>query len=70
MPVAIIGALVFAFGIVDIVGSFTGLDVWTDWIGVELPEVIWSFTGYIELALGALLFKIGMAMRGSKKSEG
>ena len=69
MPLAIIGALIFAFGIVDIIGSFTGLDVWGEWIGVDLPAVIWSFTGYIELALGAFLFKLGMAMWSSKKAE-
>ena len=55
----IIGGLLVAFGLVDMIGSFTGLDVWGEWIGVELPEVIWSFTAYIEMGIGYLLLKLG-----------
>ena len=55
----IIGGLLVAFGLVDMIGSFTGLDVWGEWIGVELPEVIWSFTAYIEMGIGYSLLKLG-----------
>lgn len=55
----IIGALLIAFGLVDIIGSFTGLDVWSDWIGVQVPEVIWSFTAYIEMGVGYFLYNLG-----------
>ncbi len=59
MVLKIIGWLLVTFGVVDVVGGFTGLDVWTDWIGVELPAVIWSFTAYIEMGLGYFLIKLG-----------
>ena len=55
----IIGGLLVAFGLVDMIGSFTGLDVWGEWIGVELPEAIWSFTAYIEMGIGYFLLKLG-----------
>lgn len=55
----IVGGLFIAFGALDIIGSFTGFDVWGDWIGVELPEAIWSFTAYVELGIGFLLLKLG-----------
>ena len=55
----IIGGLLVAFGLVDMIGSFTGLDVWVEWIGVELPELIWSFTAYIEIGIGYFLLKLG-----------
>ena len=55
----IIGGLLIAFGLVDVVGSFAGLDVWGEWIGVNLPEAIWSFTAYIEMGLGYFLFRLG-----------
>jgi hypothetical protein len=55
----IIGGLLVAFGLVDMIGSFTGLDVWGEWFGVELPEVIWSFTAYIEMGIGYSLLKLG-----------
>ena len=55
----IIGGLLFAFGVADVVGSFAGVDVWGEWIGVQLPEAIWSFTAYIEMGLGYLLFRLG-----------
>jgi hypothetical protein len=55
----IIGGLLVAFGLVDMIGSFTGLDVWGEWIGVGLPEAIWSFTAYIEMGIGYFLLKLG-----------
>ena len=55
----IIGAVLFLFGLVDLIGSYAGLDVWGDWIGVTLPEAIWRFTSYIEMAAGWILFKLG-----------
>ena len=54
---AIIGGLFILFGIVDLIGSFAGFDVWGDWIGVNLPDVIWRFTAYIEIGIGWLLVK-------------
>ena len=61
MALKIIGGLLIAFGLLDLIGSFAGLDVWGEWIGVQLPEVIWRFSAYIELALGFVLFKMGGA---------
>jgi hypothetical protein len=55
----IIGGLFIAFGLVDMIGSFTGLDVWGEWIGLDFPEAIWSFTAYIEMGIGYFLLKIG-----------
>jgi len=55
----IIGGLFIAFGLGDMVGSFTGLDVWGEWIGLDLPEVIWSYTAYIEMGIGYFIFKLG-----------
>ena len=55
----IFGGLLIAFGLVDMIGSFTGLDVWGEWIGQDLPEFIWSFTAYIEIGIGYFLIKLG-----------
>jgi hypothetical protein len=55
----VIGGLFIAFGLLDLIGSFTGLDVWGEWIGVNLPEVIWKFTSIIELGVGFFLFSLG-----------
>ncbi len=60
----IIGGLLIAFGVVDMVGSYTNLDVWGEWIRVDLPEVIWRFSAYIEIGVGYLLFNLG-----SKEAE-
>jgi hypothetical protein len=56
---AIIGIVLIVFGVVDLVGSFAGFDVWGDWIGVNLPEIIWRFTAWVEIGLGYVLFKAG-----------
>ena len=55
----IIGGLFIAFGLVDMIGSFTELDVWGEWIGLDLPEAIWSFTAYIEMGIGYFLLNLG-----------
>jgi len=66
MIVMAIGGMLLAFGLVDLIGSFAGIDVWTDWLAVELPEVVWSFTAIIEIGLGWFLLKLGHAMRSAK----
>lgn len=55
----IIGGVIVAFGLADLVGSFTGVDVWGEYIGVVLPEIIWSYTSYIEIGLGYLMYNFG-----------
>ncbi len=61
----IIGGLFIAFGVLDMIGSYTGLDVWGEWIGVQLPEIIWTFTAYIELGIGYLFINLGSRNAGS-----
>ena len=47
----IVGILIIVFGLVDLIGSFTGFDLWGT-IGIQLPEVIWRYSAYIEIAIG------------------
>lgn len=54
----IIGILLIIFGVVDLVGSFAQFDLWGT-IGIQLPDVIWKYSAYIEIALGYLLFNLG-----------
>ncbi len=56
--VKIIGAIIFLFGVVDIGGSYMDFDLWGK-IGIQLPEMLWKYSSYIELALGAFLFSMG-----------
>ncbi len=56
--VKIIGAIIFLFGVVDIGGSYMDFDLWGK-IGIQLPEILWKYSSYIELALGAFLFSMG-----------
>lgn len=58
MGLKVVGGLLIAFGLVDLIGSYTEFDVWTK-IGIELPEIVWRFSAYIEIGLGFFLFKIG-----------
>ena len=58
MAFKIIGGFLVVFGLVDLIGSFASFDLWGT-LGVALPEIIWSLSAYIEIALGAFLFRIG-----------
>ena len=55
---AIIGALLFLFGLVDFLGVFVGFDVWSR-MGVELPELLWRFSAWIEMGIGGYLWNLG-----------
>ena len=63
----IIGGLLVLFGLVDLGGSFAGIDVWGDWIGVNLPEFLWRFSAWIEMGIGGFLIK--MASGDSDESD-
>lgn len=56
----IVGGLLIVFGLVDLIGSFAQFDLWGT-IGIQLPEIIWSFSAYIEIALGIFLCKLGFS---------
>ena len=53
-----LGGILVVFGLVDLVGSFAGFDLWGT-IGVQLPDIVWRFSAYIELAVGYMLFRAG-----------
>jgi len=58
MALKAIGGLLMLVGIVDFLGSFAGFDLW-GMTGIQLPEIIWRYTAYIELAAGYAMFKAG-----------
>ncbi len=52
------GVLIFLFGLVDLIGSFVGFDLWGT-LGVGLPGILWSYSAYIELVVGGALAQQG-----------
>jgi hypothetical protein len=55
----IIGVIIILFGLVDLVGSYIGFDLWGGFLGIQLPEVIWNYTSIAELIIGYLLYNLG-----------
>ena len=51
----IAGIFIIIFGLTDLIGSFTGFDLWGDFIGANLPDLLWQYSAYIEMALGYFL---------------
>lgn len=47
----IVGILIILFGVIDLGGSFAGFDLWGT-MGIQLPEMIWKYSSYIEIAIG------------------
>ncbi len=62
----IIGVIIIAIGLVDLVGSYAGFDLWGGFLGVNLPDILWKFSAYIELIVGYLIFNLG-SKSGSEK---
>ena len=60
----ILGMIIIAFGLTDLIGSYMDFDLWGGFLGVNLPEVLWKYSSYIEIAIG-----YGLMSFGSKNSE-
>ena len=54
----IAGIFLIIFGLVDLIGSYTGFDLWGS-MGIILPDALWTYSSYIELIGGYLLFNMG-----------
>ena len=48
----IIGMLLIAIGVIDFAGSYMEFDLWGGFLGVQLPDLLWKFSPYIEMTLG------------------
>jgi uncharacterized membrane protein YphA (DoxX/SURF4 family) len=55
----IIGMILIAIGLIDLIGSYTGFDLWGGFLGVQLPDFLWKISSYIEIGVGYLLFTLG-----------
>lgn len=54
----IAGIILIVIGLVDLIGSYAGFDLWGT-MGIQLPDVLWKFSSYIEIVAGYMLFKAG-----------
>lgn len=59
MVFKIIGGLLVAWGVADVGGSWMGIDVWADWLGVQLEGVFYQFSGWAALIIGFFVFNFG-----------
>ena len=57
----IVGGILCLFGLADLVSSFMEIDLWGGVLGIQLPEIIWKFSAYIEMLVGYLLFQAGIS---------
>ena len=54
----IIGIIIIAFGLIDLLGSYADFDLWGGFIGVQLPDTLWEYSSYIEIAVGFVVMNI------------
>jgi len=55
----IIGMLLITIGVVDFAGSYMEFDLWGGFLGVQLPDLLWKFSPYIEMGLGYFIMNLG-----------
>ena len=65
----VVGVIFFSIGAIDLVGSFTGFDLWGGFFGIQLPELLWKYSAYLELLVGYLAFKAGRSIQSSGEVE-
>jgi len=54
-----IGILLITIGVVDFAGSYMEFDLWGGFLGVQLPDLLWQFSPYIEMGLGYFIMNLG-----------
>lgn len=55
------GALLFLWGMLDFIMSQSGVDVYYDWLGIWLPDLIYDYSHWMAMALGLTL--VGAAQK-------
>ena len=55
----LLGIALIVFGLIDMVGSWAGLDVWHAWLGVELEGSLYMFSCWAEVGVGYFLYNLG-----------
>lgn len=55
----IAGIIIIAIGLIDLIGSYAGFDLWGGFLGIDLPELLWKFSSYIEIGIGYVLMTMG-----------
>lgn len=53
-----LGYALIEWGVLDFGLSYAGANVWMDWLGMELPEAIWRFSGKTAVAVGYGILKL------------
>jgi len=53
-----IGMLLIAIGIADFASSYMDFDLWGGVVGVQLPDLLWQFSAYIEMSLGYFIMSL------------
>ena len=53
------GALLFLWGMLDFIMSQSGVDVYYDWLGIWLPDLIYDYSHWMAMALGLTLVGAG-----------
>jgi len=65
----ILGLVLIAFGLVDLLGSCAKFDLWGDFLQIDLPELLWKYSSYIELIIGYSLFNAGSSSDQEAETE-
>lgn len=55
----ILGIILIAIGLVDLIGSYTGFDLWGGFLGISLPELLWKISSFLEIGLGYFIMSLG-----------
>ncbi len=68
----IIGGLLAAWGVMDIGFSYSGTDIWLDWLGIDLWSInqfLGKYIGWIEIVLGSVIWNLSGRRNGSAEEH-
>lgn len=55
----IAGIILIAIGLIDLLGSYAGFDLWGEFLHIQLPDLLWNYSHFIEIAAGYGLMTLG-----------
>ena len=65
----IAGIIIIAIGLIDLIGSYAGFDLWGGFLGLQLPDLLWTYSSYIEIAIGYVLMTMGSKSEDDAEEE-
>ena len=65
----ILGALLVIWGLADLGLSYAGTDLWMDALGIQLEGVVYQYSAWAAMVIGAVVWSLGSSAADEEEDE-